>query len=644
MRRPIARRPIAAVAVLAALLGSGALAACSGQDGPDETLRAFLAGWRTGKLDAIGFASPSGQRVPAAQVSEEIRSLSGELKDSPPALAVTAEPKENGGSATGTVSVDWTLPGGAHWKYPTTVRLGKVKEGWQILWEAAVVHPELTGGDKLAVRRAAAPRGAVQDGKGAPLVAPRTVVRVGVQPNAIKDQKALIRELDAAFKSVKADIGDISLADLPGRIKAAAPGAFVDVVTLREATYLKIKSRIYDLPGTKFQSDKLDLAPTRTFARALLGSVDDVQRDDMARSPGKYAAGDKVGHSGLQGRYDDRLRGTAGQRVVAITTKPDKTTTEREIYNAAPVAGQPIRTTLDVGVQNAADRALASDSKHRTALVAIRISDNAVLAAANGPGTQAQNFAFAAQVPPGSTFKMVSALGLLDKGAVTLDSPVACPANYTVEGRSYKNSHNFSIPGRPPFRTDFARSCNTAFASLYKQLGPDGLKATADTLGIGGQWDAGLDAFTGSVGTGGSPTAQAEAMFGQGNTIVSPLAMAAATAAVSRGFWQQPKLVQDPAPKNAAPDGPKLKPESVQALKTMMREVVTKGTATQLNSVPGKPVYGKTGTAEYDNNPDHTHAWFVGWQGDIAFAVFVEAGGNSTDTAVPIASRFLRAL
>lgn len=76
----------------------------------------------------------------------------------------------------------------------------------------------------------------------------------------------------------------------------------------------------------------------------------------------------------------------------------------------------------------------------------------------------------------------------------------------------------------------------------------------------------------------------------------------------------------------------------------MMREVVTAGTGTALKDVPGQPVYGKTGTAEYDNNPAHTHAWFVGWQGDVAFAVFVEQGGSSTASAVPIAERFLRAL
>ena len=88
----------------------------------------------------------------------------------------------------------------------------------------------------------------------------------------------------------------------------------------------------------------------------------------------------------------------------------------------------------------------------------------------------------------------------------------------------------------------------------------------------------------------------------------------------------------------------KLNEQSVAALRTMMREVVTRGTATALDDVPGGVVYAKTGTAEFDNNPAHTHAWVIGWQRDVAFAVFVENGGSSSATAVPIAELFLRGL
>ncbi|MET8361742.1 penicillin-binding transpeptidase domain-containing protein [Micromonospora sp. NPDC005171] len=642
--RPNPARRLAA-AVTTALLTAGVLVGCSGDDGPQRTVDAFLAGWRSGDLQAVGLIDPLGAKLPSADVAREIKELSGELAATPPTLTRRGEPKITKDIATTTVQVEWALPGQTRWAYDREVRIAHGDDDqWQVIWEPTVVHEQLTKGDRLALRRDTGARAGVLDNAGKPIVTPRPVVRVGVQPNGVADIKKLVKDLDAAFKAIRpALVPGVDLADLPERVAKAEPGAFVEVVSLREEAYRQIKPRIYDLPGTKFISDKIDLAPTREFARALLGTVDPAQADDLAAHPDRYVVGDLVGHGGLQGRYDERLRGGPGLTVVV--ERPAEggklEPTGAELFRREPQPGQALKTTLDVAVQNAADGALRAEPR-RSALVALRISDGAVLAAANGPGPAGENLAFDAQVPPGSTFKMVSTLGLLDRGAVTLDGPVACPKTFTVDGRSFKNSDNFEL-GSVPFRTDFAKSCNTAFAALAPKLGGDGLAAAGRSLGLEGQWDLGTDAFTGKVSTGGSLAEQAAASFGQGTTLVSPLAMAGATAAVARGRFEQPKLLIDPAPAKPAPAGEQLKPASVAALRTMMREVVTAGTGSALKDVPGE-VYGKTGTAEYDNNPAHTHAWFVGWRGDVAFAVFVEKGGASTASAVPIAERFLRAL
>ncbi|NJC10397.1 cell division protein FtsI/penicillin-binding protein 2 [Micromonospora profundi] len=638
-----ARRAVAALA--ATLLTAGGLVACSGDDGPQRSVDAFLTGWRNGDLQAVGVVDTTGGKLPAADVTREIKELSGELVGSPPTLTRRGEPKVTADIATAPIRVEWTLPGDIRWAYDRELRLVKGDDDqWQVMWDPRVVHEQLTKGDRLGLRRDTGPRAALLDAAGQPIVTPRPVIRVGVQPNQVTDIKKLVKDLDAGFKAIRpALVPAVDLADLPERVAKADPGAFVEVVTLREEAYRQIKPRIYDLPGTKFVSDKLDLAPTREFARALLGTVDPAQADDLTAHPDRYVAGDLVGHGGLQGRYDERLRGTPGLTVVV--ERPAEggklAPTGTELFQQKPQPGQALKTTLDVAVQNAADGALRAQSR-RSALVAVRISDGAVLAAANGPGPAGENLAFVAQVPPGSTFKMVSTLGLLNQGAVSLDGPVNCPKTFTVDGRSFKNSDNFEL-GQVPFRTNFAKSCNTAFASLAPKLGGDGLAAAGRSLGLEGPWDLGTDVFTGKVSTGGSQAEQAAASFGQGTTLVSPLAMAGATAAVARGRFEQPKLLLDPAPAKPAPAGEQLKPESVEALRTMMREVVTAGTGSALKDVPGE-VYGKTGTAEYDNNPANTHAWFVGWRGDVAFAVFVEKGGASTSSAVPIAERFLRAL
>jgi cell division protein FtsI/penicillin-binding protein 2 len=246
-------------------------------------------------------------------------------------------------------------------------------------------------------------------------------------------------------------------------------------------------------------------------------------------------------------------------------------------------------------------------------------------------------------VAPGSTFKTVTAVGVLDNGSATADTVVDCPATLTVDGATFKNAHD-EVLGKVALHTDFAQSCNTAFASLAPKLGPDGLAKTAANLGIGVPWDLGVDVYSGKVSSGGSKSEQAAAAFGQGTTTVSPVALAGAAAAIARGQWKQPHLMVDPAPAKPAADGPAIKPEVQNPMKTMMREVVTGGTATPLKGVKGDQVYGKTGTAEFATGNNATHSWFMGVRGDVAFAVFIESGGLSTEAAVPMTKRFLDAL
>jgi len=161
--------------------------------------------------------------------------------------------------------------------------------------------------------------------------------------------------------------------------------------------------------------------------------------------------------------------------------------------------------------------------------------------------------------------------------------------------------------------------------------------------------------------------AHAASMIGQSKVLASPLTVAGASAAVASGTWHAPTLVlngtassttssDDSADSSDASasaesststdvDPVELDASAVKTLRTLMRKVVTGGTATALDSVPGGDVYGKTGTAEYgSDNPPKTHGWFTGYQGDIAFAVVVEDGGFGAESAVPLVKKFLTAL
>jgi cell division protein FtsI/penicillin-binding protein 2 len=634
------RTGIRTAACLATLtLMATGLAACS-KDGPEGTLKDFLAGWRSGDLAPVGFVAADGNKVSANEVFRQLKELSGELAAQPLVLDTVGEPKVTGNIANSTIKLDWTLPGGVPWSYNSTVRLTKEgSDGWRVIWEPAIVQSELTSGDKLGVRRVRAVRAGIQNAAGDPIVTSRDVVTVGVSPVKIKNLKQLQKDLTTAFQKIGATVDMSNLAD---RVKNADPGAFIDLITLRQADYQKIRNQVRPLEGTVFLEGKRDLAPTRLFARALLGTADEARREDIDANPDAVAQGDFVGHGGLQQRYDVSLRGAPGVSVVIAREAPDGTVTDTQLYSTKPVDGKPIKVSLDIDTQNAADTALAGQ-KQASSLVAIRVADGSVLAVANGPDGGTVNTALSGKVPPGSTFKTVSAYGLLQKGVVTADTPVECPKTRTVNGREFKNAGG-EVLGRVPFHTDYSKSCNTAFVELAPKLGATGLTEAASALGLGGQWDLGADAFSGTISPADSPTELAAAVFGQGATAVSPLAMASVAASVARGQFKQPKLVLDPAPAKAAADGPPLDAGAVGALRAMMREVVTSGTGTALRDVKGKPVFGKTGTAEFDDSSKDTHSWFIGYQGDVAFAVMVQKGGAGSEAAVPIVERFLNTL
>jgi cell division protein FtsI/penicillin-binding protein 2 len=628
-----------AVAALATLtLAGGAPAACS-KDAPDGTLKAFLTGWKSGDLHSVGFVSSSGGKVAAADVVKQIQTLSGGLAKQPLTVSEAGDPKTKGDNSTAPIKLDWTLPGGTHWTYQSTVRLTKQhSDKWIVIWEPAVVHPRLSTGDNLAVRRKAAVRGTIADSQGEPIVTPRDVVTIGVEPQKITNLAQLQKGLTNAFKKIDVDM---DLSGLKDRVGNSKPDAFVELITLRQADWDKISDDVTALNGVVRNTSKKPLAPTRAFARALLGTADEATAEDLQNNK-QLSQGDVVGHGGLQQKYDTSLRGTPGVSVVIAQHAPDGSVKDTPLFTTKPVNGKPIKTSLDVTTQNAADAALVAE-KQPSSLVAIRISDGAVLAVANGPDGGSVDTALTGEVPPGSTFKTVTAYGALSNKIVQPASIVDCPKNATVGGHQFKNSDGEAF-GKVQFHVDYAKSCNTAFIAVGGKLGADKFHQAATDLGLGSQWDLGIGAFSGKVSPADTPTELAAAAFGQGKTVVSPIAMASVAAAVARGQFKQPQLVLDPKPAKPAPDGPQLDATAVAQLRQMMREVVTGGTGTALRKVKGKPVYGKTGTAEFDNNSKDTHSWFIGFQGDIAFAAMVQKGGAGAEAAVPVINRFLTTL
>ncbi|MPZ87730.1 MAG: penicillin-binding protein [Nitriliruptorales bacterium] len=614
-------RVISALAALALVLaGCGLL---DSAPDPDPAAEAFAQGWQEGGIpDALLAASAS-----AETVNEILENTAAQLGGDPIVEVRTVERDEQGDGATARLALTWTLPAGA-WSYETTVPLvlGQDEEGWQVVWSTSVLHPELTEGQWLRSRSVVPERATILDADDQPLFTPLPVVHIGVEPQAVEN-------LDQVL-AVLADLVGIDPGPLRERVEAAAPDVFVDVITLRQEDFEPVRAALEPVPGLLFREGERPLAPTTGFARALLGRVGAPTAEVLEEARPGFGPGDELGLSGLQRQFQEQLSGRPGSEVVVVSAEGEAL---GPVYETAPNFGAPLRTTLVPEIQNAADAAVV-DAATPSMIVAIRPSSGEVVAVAHGPDGGGANSAFTGQYPPGSSFKVVTSAALFAAG-VEADEMVECPETATIFGRSFRNAEGGAF-GTVPYREAFARSCNTTFVELTPRLPDEVMAQAAGGFGFGGDWSPGIPGFTGQVPPPQDDVERAASMIGQGRVLASPLLMASVTAAVADGNWRPPVLLPDHAQPGAGPVA--LDPATVDALQEMMRQVVEAGTGTTVAGVPGEPVHAKTGTAEYgDEDPPRTHAWFIGYQGDLAFAVLVEDGEAGGSVAGPVAARFL---
>ena len=524
---------------------------------------------------------------------------------------------------------------GATWAYETKASLVKVKDGWGVDWKPSIVAP-VTGDERLAVRTEAAERGDILGAENEQLVTKRPVIRVGIDKTRVG--------ADAAGSSAVAlaQLLDIDVDAFRKRVEAAGPQAFVEGLVLRDGPGLPADEALDAIPGAVGINGELPLAPTRSFGQPLLGAVGDATAEAIGKSKGSLRAGDQTGLSGLQKRYDARLRGTPGVEVNAVVD--EKGVDPRQVFASMPQAGEALRTTIDATLQAAADGILA-DVGPASAIVAIRPSTGAVLALASGPGGSGSDTATSGRFAPGSTFKVVTALTFLRSG-VAPETKVPCTETVTVDGRTFKNYSDYpsSALGDIPLTAAVASSCNTAMIATRDKAPQDRLADAAVALGLGRDVDLGIPAFLGSVPPTAEGTERAASMIGQGKIEASPLAMAVVAASIQDRRVITPVLRPELTPKDPPAPSEPLDAQEAISLADMMRAVVTDGSGGFLKDVPGEPVTAKTGTAEYgDGVPPRTHAWMIATQGNLAVAVFVGDGASGSATAGPLLEDFLRA-
>ncbi|MGH1565000.1 penicillin-binding transpeptidase domain-containing protein [Mumia sp. DW29H23] len=620
-----ARRPRPAALALTALLAAGVLSACSSASADPEAEKL---------ADGLSALDLSKVALDDAAAGDDLARITKGLDGIEPTVTVK-DVEEEDDKATATLAYRWQLGPEVRWEYETEATMTRKDDSWTVAWSPALVAPDLAEGQRLRVRSVAPKRGDIMGGDGTALVTLRPVLRIGLDKAAVEPAKQA-----ASARTIATMVG-IDPASYAKEVAASGPKAFVEALVMRTGQAPPL-GEVEAVPGALVISDELPLAPSRTFAAGILGTVGEATKELVDDSDGRLTAGDETGLSGLQRRYDEQLRGRNGYVVEVVSdaaddpANPSPEMKDTPVFEQAPAPGEPLRTTLDLRLQDLGERVLAG-TRPASALVAIRPSDGAILAAATGPGAQGQAIATTGQYAPGSTFKIATALAALRSG-VTPTTTTPCPATTVVDGKSFKNYDDYpsSSLGRIPFAEAFAQSCNTAMIGLRDTVSQADLASAAASLGMGVDQDLGFPVFFGSVPSEAPATEHAASMIGQGKVLASPFTMATVSASVAAGRTVVPVLLPDlEAPKVES----SLKPAEARRLRSLMRRVVTDGSGRGLADLGGS-IGAKTGTAEY-GSPVKTHTWMVATDGDLAVAVFVETGESGSQTAGPLLKRFL---
>ena len=424
------------------------------------------------------------------------------------------------------------------------------------------------------------------------------------------------------------------------------------------------------------------------MAAQIFGYVGQIDEDDQKRLEGQEGVSNitQIGRAGLEAYYDDLLRGKDGGRQVEVdaTGSPVK-----EMERKNPVAGPNIHLTIDLNLQQAAEKAMDAQIANGIgtagiAMVALDPNTGAVLAMASRPSynpnwftrgiTEAEwsqindnpyhpmeNRAIAGEYPPGSPFKIITGAAALELKKVTPDELIFDSGRHWLV--DMRNAGGEAL-GWINFPAALSKSDNVYFYEMGRRVGIDKLAEYAAMFGMGKK--TGIDLRGESSGLIASEKYKMDTFdedwylgdtfnsaIGQGFQLVTPLQAAMIVSEVANGGIQyRPFLVSridnlDGTPyKIFAPEQIgtlSISRSTLDLIREGMRNVTEEGTAGYIFADFPIQVAGKTGTAENYSGQDH--GWFVAYapfdHPRIVIAVLVEQGGYGSSASAPIVKEML---
>ncbi len=562
----------------------------------------------------------------------------------------------------------------------------------------------LADGNTVKIRLIPPARGVIFDRNGIPIGENVQNYRVTITRDEAHDVPRVLEDLRKLIA-----LSDTEIEDLMRAIKRAGPSTPVIIRDrLSWEDLSKIAVNTPALPGIEPVVGLSRAYPRGEDFAHVVGYVGSVSDYDLSKleSPDPLLKEPKaqMGKSGVEAKLEESLRGRAGARRVEVNSAGR---IMRELGRTEAGPGDNIRLTIDYRLQNYALKRLGDES---AAVVVIDVKNGDLRAIASAPSFDPNLFAQGISVadykglleddhrpladksvqgtyPPGSTYKMVTALAALEAGLITPNETINCPGYHEVGGTRFhcwkRGGH-----GRVNLMQSLEHSCDVYYYELSQRVGIEKTSEMARRLGCGIRHDIPMSA----VAEGLAPTKEwkaerfaaakdksgqskewrigdtVNASIGQGYVLASPLQLAVMTARIASGKDISPRLiraqgdVEIPVPDFASLG---INPEHLKAVRAGMNAVVNspRGTAkgSRVEAAEWK-MAGKTGTSQVRNisaaerargvvsNADlpwrrRDHALFVAYapvdDPQYAIALVVEHGGGGSAVAAPVARDIL---
>ena len=521
-------------------------------------------------------------------------------------------------------------------------------------------------------------RGWIVDRAGHAIANNRTDFRIDLIPERIEDTTRVLADLARLLKLDPSEVERIAR-DLE-KARGLQPVPVAE--NLDWDRYAAVVVRQPELPG---------VAPTQGYARNypagaavahLVGYVGTPSAEQYkdSKDPLYLAPGFKLGKDGLEKSLEPKLRGTPGARRVEVTARGRPV---RDLDTRRDVPGQTVKLTIDAGLQEYAARRLGNESG---SAVVIDARTGGILAMASMPAYDPNSFSdgisrlewgmlseddhlpltnkvLQGLYPPGSTFKPATALAALRAG-IDPERTVYCNGGYQLGNRFFRC---LGRHGPVNLHRAIAKSCNTYFYTMGRDVGMDGVAAAARQLGLGAEYP--LPFPSQRYGTipdpawklrkykeSWRPADTLNASIGQGYILASPLQLAVQASRIASGRELMPRILADAPIVGPLLDVPQ---ERMAMIRSGMDEVVN-GAGTAVRSrlqLDGIRMGGKTGTAQVRriaggargglNVPwkYRDHGLFIGFAPVenplYAVAVVIEHGMSGSGAAAPVARDLL---